>query len=177
MATVEGSPYGPGEHPVLGGAIQFHDTGVVMEVSSPRNPRTPAQQNHRQRLLTVDDFIKRAGTLPIDIIQNIAPVTARWHQWFVRKVLSHHDVLYLEAQGLFEAFSGSARAAWQVEGELSGLGSVRVRKATDAQPSAGLSMFVFAWSCYHGPDDFGTSNGEPGTGNAGAWGTFHRSDI
>lgn len=170
MATVEGSPFGAGEHPVLGGVVQFHDTGVVATTKAPRNPRTPKQQQQRLRVAVMNEALRGMGSrwwvFWIEFVSN--PSRPRWHQVWVQvgsRAAGSVEDRHVE---LLAGLSGAGVAAWDAAAVGAGLRGVSVVEGE--MVSAGFVLLRLIASIQETSVGFEDQLEAPGNGNAEDWG-------
>lgn len=168
----------------LGHGVSLQVSGRVTVVRSPRNPRTPAQQDHRLHMLVIDKLIRRAGFDVHDLLINqvSAPFLERdWHQYTVREMLRNGDSIYHAGVGAWALLSSGVHDSWDGEAGSSHISATNVRGSVEGPVPRGLCLFLFCFLYANGfgnsypPDDGSNSNKQPGYSNSGYWGGWYRS--
>jgi hypothetical protein len=169
MAKVIGSPFPADRRPVFGDVVQWHPSGVVATVKTPRNPQSPRQQQQRLRVAVMNEALRLMGSRWHDFwIQFLSdPSRPRWHQAWVQVGARKVGFVTNRYNAMVAGLSVVGLNAWDAAAAGVGVSVVSVEGGESRSP--GLIVLRLIASIYESSVDFEPGLASPNNSNSSAW--------
>ena len=173
MATVRGPLMSMEASGTIGDTITFDRRGFVRQRVIPANPKSDAQGNVRQMLLSVQRALTLLGATVIAAVKTVAPTAYRWNSYLLSQVIGSGSSSFEAARTTFDALAAPDKANWNTRAAALGITQQEIAYATDDPISPGLALFAVARALFL--LGFNVAAGTPAAANYDAWGDYFES--